>query len=54
MIYQEIINKKQRRARRFWSAIISLLALTLSGWLSPVGAQVWLCGEEISPGPHGI
>jgi parallel beta-helix repeat protein len=54
MRYQEIIDRKQRRVRLFWSLILSLLALTLSGWLSPVGAQVWLCGEEISPGPHGI
>lgn len=54
MRYQENINRKQRGVRLFWILILSLLALTLSGWLSPVGAQVWLCGEEISPGPHGI
>ncbi len=54
MIYQELINIKQQRVKLFSSLILSLLTLTLSGWLSPVGAQVWLCGEKISPGHHGI
>ena len=31
-----------------------LLGLVLSGLLSPVGAQVILCGEDLSPDPDGI
>jgi hypothetical protein len=48
MRYQEIIKTKQRAIRVLWSLTILLLGLALSGWLSPIGAQVTLCGEDIS------
>ena len=56
MKYQEIIKKKQRAIRLLWSLTILILGLVLSGWLSPIGAQVYLCGDPnpISPDSDGI
>ena len=51
---QDISKKKQRVIRLLWSLTILLLGLALSGWLSPIGAQVTLCGEDISPDPDDI
>ena len=42
MRYQEIIKTKQRAIRLLWTLSILILGLVLSGWLSPVGAQVTL------------
>lgn len=48
MNYQDITTRKQRVIRLIWTLSILLLGLALSGWLSPIGAQVTLCGEDIS------
>ncbi len=54
MRYQDITNRKQRVTRLLWSLTILILGLALSGWLSPVGAQVTLCEEDLFPDPDGI
>lgn len=57
MRYQEIIKTKQRAIRLLWTLSILILGLVLSGWLSPAGAQVLLCGDSdhpLSPDPDGI
>jgi parallel beta-helix repeat protein len=49
MRYQEIIKKKKRALRLLWSLTILILCLALSGWVSPIGAEVTLCGEPLLP-----
>lgn len=53
MRYQEIIKRKQRVIRLLWILPTLLFGFALSGWLSPIGAQVYLCGDSnpISPDP---
>ena len=54
MRYKKITKRKQRVIKPLWSLAILFLGLALSGWLSPVAADVTLCGGPISPGPDGI
>ena len=54
MRYQEIITRKQRVIRLLWILPTLLLGLALSGWVSPIKAQVTLCEEHISPDPDGV
>ena len=48
MRYREIIKTKQRAIRLLWTLSILILGLVLSGWLSPIRAEVKLCGKDIS------
>ncbi len=54
MRYQDITKTKQRIIRLLWTLSILILGLALSGWLSPVGAEVTLCGDPLSQDPDGI
>ena len=54
MRYQDITKKKQRIIRLLWTLSILLLGLALSGWLSPVGAEVTLCGKTLEPVRDGF
>lgn len=53
MRYQDVTKRKQRAIRPLWGLAILLLGLALSGWLSPVRAEVTLCGEILS-GVDGV
>mgnify|MGYP001814033081 CR=1 FL=1 len=54
MRYQDIAKKKQRVKRLFWTLLILLLGLVSSGWLSPLGAEVKLCGKPLEPVRDGF
>ena len=54
MRYNDITKIKQRAIKPLWGLVILLFGLVLSGMLSPVEAQVTLCGDPLSPDPDGI